>query len=126
MNFNELVGYIGAYIGLFLGYSLLEIPDLIRFMCRKAKKYFENRKSNVTNILPHPTKVNVTEQISNNTVLQMTTTYSGLENTSRSLQSELEQISREVDGFSLDIRGKIELLKQEIELLDENIFANRA
>ena len=125
MNFNELVGYIGAYIGLFLGYSLLQIPDLIQFVSRKAKQYIRNRTPNVINILPLPTQVHVKEQISNSDDVEIETTCPRFKHTPRSLQSELAQISGDVDGFVLDIRGRIELLKTEIEILDENIFENR-
>ena len=29
MNINGLIGYIGGYIGLFVGYSILQVPDTI-------------------------------------------------------------------------------------------------
>ena len=40
IDFNGLVGYIGAYIGLFLGYSVLQMPDLFLSLFLSAKKYF--------------------------------------------------------------------------------------
>ena len=37
---QALVGNIGGYIGLCLGYSFLQIPALILFIMRKLKKYY--------------------------------------------------------------------------------------
>ena len=53
---NGLVGYIGGYIGLILGYSLLQIPDFILLLRLKAKKYFGKRKfpTKFTSALTYP------------------------------------------------------------------------
>ena len=37
-TFEGLVGNVGGYIGLFLGCSLVQIPDFLLFISRKIKK----------------------------------------------------------------------------------------
>ena len=46
IDFQALVGNIGGYIGLLLGYSLLQIPEFITWVMFKFKRYF-NRSSNI-------------------------------------------------------------------------------
>ena len=36
-NFGSLVGNAGGYIGLFMGYTLLQIPDLLDFVFRRLR-----------------------------------------------------------------------------------------
>ena len=47
MDVNGLIGYIGGYIGLFVGYSILQMPDtmlmLIRY-CRNCYSKISNKK----------------------------------------------------------------------------------
>ena len=40
MDFQGLIGNIGGYIGLCLGYSILQIPDFIQLLSSKFKKQF--------------------------------------------------------------------------------------
>ena len=37
-TFDDLVGSCGGYIGLFLGYSLIQIPKLIDYITRTKKR----------------------------------------------------------------------------------------
>ena len=95
IDFNGLVGYIGGYIGLFLGYSFLQIPDLIIFLSAMANKCFRKRVVHVTRSLSQPTITHVDQQSSNNIELETTTGNANFvcEPTLSSLQSELKQIS---------------------------------
>ena len=43
--FDDLVGTIGGYIGLFLGYALIQFPDLIELIYHKV----ESRTLHMTN-----------------------------------------------------------------------------
>ena len=57
IDFNGLVGYIGGYVGLFLGYNLLQIPDLVLLLSAKAKKYFSRETASVARDLPQAAEV---------------------------------------------------------------------
>ena len=39
IDINALIGTIGGYIGLFLGYSLLQFPNLVIIFAKKIKEY---------------------------------------------------------------------------------------
>ena len=39
------MGNVGGYIGLFLGYSILQIPDVILFFVGKIRKYLKKRST---------------------------------------------------------------------------------
>ena len=43
MDFQGLIGNVGGYIGLCLGYSILQIPDFIPLLVFKLKKHFGTR-----------------------------------------------------------------------------------
>ena len=44
-----------------MGYSLLQIPDLIILVSQNTKKYFGKRKNSVTNTLSRPSEMKVNE-----------------------------------------------------------------
>ena len=44
MDSHTLVANIGGYIGLCLGYNLLQVPDLITTVFRKLKGHFKSQK----------------------------------------------------------------------------------
>ena len=46
IDIQALVGNIGGYIGLLLGYSLLQIPDLITWIVFKSKRCFNRSSKN--------------------------------------------------------------------------------
>ena len=120
IDFNGLVGYIGGYIGLFLGYSLLQIPDLIIFLSAMVKKCFRKSVAHVTRSLSQRTITHV-DQISSNNIELGTTTRNAdcvYEHTLSSLQSELEQMSQNMVEFSREIRGEVKVLKEKIEVLE--------
>ena len=60
IDFNTLIGNIGGYIGLFLGYSILQIPD---FIVRLVSKYRKHR--NCKKIEPSPNKIEILSSQSN-------------------------------------------------------------
>ena len=61
MNINGLIGYIGGYIGLFVGYSILQIPNTLFALTRKCKKYFSKMKKEKGSIPSFGIHVNVKE-----------------------------------------------------------------
>ena len=122
IDLNGLVGYIGAYIGLILGYSILQIPDLILLVSRNAKKYLVSRNASGTNNLSRPLTICVKEQLSNTNGLETTTrnTIYGCQRSAWIPQSDLEQIiSQKMSDFSQQIRGELDVLKVKIEILEE-------
>ena len=44
IDVQALVGHIGGYIGLCLGYSFLQIPNFVRKIIHQMKKLYWNRK----------------------------------------------------------------------------------
>ena len=44
IDIQGLVGNVGGYIGLFLGYSFLQIPDSILFIVLRAKSWLEQSR----------------------------------------------------------------------------------
>ena len=40
IDIQTLVGNIGGYIGLFLGYSFLQIPDFVAWIIQTSKRYY--------------------------------------------------------------------------------------
>ena len=58
IDINALIGTIGGYIGLFLGYSILQIPD---FVFQVITRYSNNKTKIQKNkeIKISPTKVNI-------------------------------------------------------------------
>ena len=59
MDFQGLIGNVGGYIGLCLGYSILQIPDFIQLLVFKLKKPREGGRT------PKPTK-NSSDQLMKN------------------------------------------------------------
>ena len=46
LDLHGLIGYIGGYIGLFLGYSIIQIPDFISVFARKFESYLKRNRAN--------------------------------------------------------------------------------
>jgi hypothetical protein len=113
IDLNGLVGYIGGYIGLFLGYSILQIPDLILLVSAIIKKYFRKSAVDVTRSLSQPTKIHVKEVASNNIGLETTTRNAKLggEHTLCLLQTELKQILGNMNERSQEMREESKVLK---------------
>ena len=44
IDIQALIGTIGGYIGLFLGYSVLQIPNAIIFLVRKIRKWYSDKR----------------------------------------------------------------------------------
>ena len=55
MDFNALIGYIGGYIGLILGYSILHIPEYVVLFIEKIKNYYSYDSGIKHNVLPAST-----------------------------------------------------------------------
>ena len=55
-----MVGNVGGYIGLCLGYSILQVPDIILWVIRKVRKYFSGMFTTKPGISPRP--INITEE----------------------------------------------------------------
>ena len=70
MDLNGLVGYIGGYVGLILGYSLLQTPQLILVISRQLKKHAEKQSSDEYH---DTTQVNIEEAGPENTNFGSTT-----------------------------------------------------
>ena len=47
IDIHSLVGYIGGYIGLFLGYSIIQIPDFLTVIIRRYRSYFVKKEVDV-------------------------------------------------------------------------------
>ena len=45
INEQTLVGNIGGYLGLFLGYSILQIPNMIQMLRVEVKEKYRHLKS---------------------------------------------------------------------------------
>ena len=56
IDFNALIGTIGGYIGLFLGYSILQIPDFLTQMATNISENWSNRKHK-RKVEPIPIKI---------------------------------------------------------------------
>ena len=52
---------LGGYIGLCLGYSFLQIPDLIFVITRKAKKYYLEKQARKNSVNSYPLNVSLHE-----------------------------------------------------------------
>lgn len=46
---QALIGTVGGYIGLFLGYSMLQIPKAVLNFANKVKLLYSDRKLNIKN-----------------------------------------------------------------------------
>jgi hypothetical protein len=110
MDFNNLVGSIGAYIGLFLGYSALQIPDFIRFVSQQFKKYLRKRRFFVHNDVQNALKIDVKEALSDN-INKLSTTTNPNSDVLQIIQIKLENMSQKVDvleKFALKMNGNPE------------------
>ena len=95
---QALLGNIGGYIGLCLGYSILHIPDLILLIMRKLKKYYSELRPGRDSIGPMPLRIVVLENQLNNRP-DSKANNSELDNNDviRSIQIELKKITEKMD-----------------------------
>ena len=111
IDFNALVGSIGAYIGLFLGYSILQIPDFIQLISPQFKKYLAKRKTDVYIGVKHATNVHVQAAISENTKYGSQRTNPNSEilriHVMLRMQSELENMSQRMDAIENFILNRL-------------------
>ena len=127
IDLNGLVGYIGAYIGLFLGYSILQMPELILLLSRNVKKYFNKTEVSVTNTLSRTQEILVKQILSNNISIETTTKLDEQQlelgkipgKSNGFPQENRREISRKVDKFCNELREEIEVLKTKIDVLEK-------
>ena len=103
------MGNIGAYIGLFLGYSALQIPDLIQLVSRNFKKYLAKSRSIKHNVVPYTTKIHVKEDLPE-IINQISTTNPNFDVLCM-IHEKLEHISQRIDTlekFTLKMNQKLE------------------
>ena len=53
IDIPTLIGNIGGYIGLCLGYSLLQIPELVVFLVKKFSSDWSEHRLNRRNVITH-------------------------------------------------------------------------
>ena len=63
IGIQGLIGNVGGYIGLFLGYSFLQIPDFIIFIVLRAKSWLERIREGGDRNLTKTSKVLVHESM---------------------------------------------------------------
>ena len=92
------MGNIGAYIGLFLGYSALQILDLMQFVSREFKKYHDKRRSTIHDAAQHTSEIHVKTVIRHN-INQCLTKGNPNSDVLCIILTELELISEKVDAL---------------------------
>ena len=93
-----------------MGYSALQIPDLIRLVSRHFTKYIGKKRSFIHNVVPYTTKIQITEVFSANMNHFSTPSNPNSEVLQR-IKSELENISRRIDSlekFTLKMNDRLE------------------
>ena len=98
MNINGLIGYIGGYIGLFVGYSILQIPKTLLTLARKCKKLFHVIQNQNEPIISVGTRVNVHERGKNESHnLQQNYTKEDIKDSLQRLQNQIYDLSKIVN-----------------------------
>ena len=109
------MGNIGAYIGELLGYSALQIPELIQLISRHLKKYLAKRRSVIKNLVPNTTQIQIKEALPTN-ISQLSITTNPNSDVLRKIQLELEHMSQRFDTLETFTHKMNEKLE---EYLDE-------
>ena len=52
-DLNSLVGNVGGYIGMFLGYAFLHLPSLFAIAFQNTRKWIQQKKANNSNTEIH-------------------------------------------------------------------------
>ena len=93
-----------------MGYSLLQIPELIQHLFLHFEKYLSKRRTVAHTGTQHITYVKSKEELSEN-VSHVTMTTNPNYDVLRMMQSEIERISQEaIENFALKINEKKEEL----------------
>ena len=95
IDFIALVGSIGGYIGLFMGFSLLQFIDFIQL---QFKKYLKKRGKDVSTGIKNTTDFHVKAALSENIDYNSKTT-NPIASVLRIIQSELEHITQRVEAI---------------------------
>ena len=67
IDIQSLIGTIGGYIGLFLGYSILQIPNIMTVLMKRANKWYSERASRSKNMVDMYPSGNTIEKIDRGT-----------------------------------------------------------
>ena len=98
VDINGLIGYIGGYIGLFVGYSILRIPKTLLTLARKCKNLFHDIKNQNGPIISVGTRVNVQERATNESHnLQPNYTKEDIKDSLQRLQNKIYDLSKIVN-----------------------------
>ena len=103
-DLQALVGNVGGYIGLSLGYSILQVPEVILCVVGKKRKYLMKRST----ITPHTLDITVQERglsVHRNTMEQNTNNLMNsqikLEETISKIDEHIEKILEVIEKSSL-------------------------
>ena len=61
VDVQALIGNVGGYIGLCLGYSIWQLPNLLLFIYQKIRKHYAGKQNDRSQITPVPLNVTVAE-----------------------------------------------------------------
>lgn len=121
IDFQALLGNVGGYIGLILGYSILQMPDLVGLILSTGKIYFsrftENKiKPNSTNFTTHVETISDNARTSNTLAGQATDesndkTFSESTRASNSLSGQRRDESNDISCVITAIDQIYEIIK---------------
>ena len=101
IDFQALIGNVGGYIGLVLGYSIVQIPDLILFLFWKLRKYYlQHKQRNYINPTSNPScsilvkETQMGKVAESNTKIQENDIYKIL----HSLKMDLDKTNQKIDS----------------------------
>ena len=63
IDIQALIGTIGGYIGLFLGYSILQIPNTLTLLIKRAIKWYSEKTTRSKNMVDIHPSVDTIERI---------------------------------------------------------------
>lgn len=134
---NSVIGNIGGYVGLCLGYSILQLPDFVHKMLMKLKKWFLNVKqarsdtgsSTVSIVVIRETELDdpTEDAIENEAVTLLHVfkwTKRNINTTNENLQklkTDLENTSKEVKSSLLEIKESISRIEYAINDSTESV-----
>ena len=109
IDIQALVGNIGGYIGLFLGYSILQIPDFIALIFYKANLYISRPRNGIIKMdsnISFKTKQDGWENVKYN---------DNLLGVGRDVRSTIDKISTDIDKILTIVQKQ----EQRIESLEK-------
>ena len=103
INEQTLVGNIGGYLGLFMGYSILQLPSMIHMLARKIRNWYLRMTSKDDSLF----RIDIREyssNLSNDPELGKTNMETNEPNAKLTLEEKIEALAIRV----LKMEGKIE------------------